>query len=94
MLRIARSLRCFSVSRQEVEKKVMDFIKTYEVDTAKLTPEADLKEIGLSDIDIVEVVASSEYMFKVDFKEEEALALKTIPEIVDLVLKHKEEGQN
>ena len=80
--RIIRNL----VSREEIERNLVDVVKKYI--TGEVDLKASYKDLGISDIDILEIIAMTEYNLDADLKEDDAVLLTTIPDTLDLFEKY------
>jgi len=91
MWRLAsRAVRSFSYSNAEVQTKVFDVLKRFDnIDVAKINEKATFEELGLDSLDSVELVVALEDMLDVDLPEAEALAISSVPEAVETLLKHQ-----
>ena len=77
------------MNRQEIEAKVKEFmVKDLELDEAKITPEARLKEdIGVDSLDFVDIVVIVERKFGFKIKTEEMANVKTFRQFCDYIEK-------
>ena len=77
------------MNRQEIEAKVKEFmIEDLELDEAKITPEARLKEdIGIDSLDFVDIVVIVERKFGFKIKTEEMANIKTFNQFCDYIEK-------
>jgi acyl carrier protein len=68
----------------EIETKVKDIVLgLVDVDEAALVPGARLRDLGLTSIDLVELVSSLESEFDVDISDDDLAELSTVQETVD-----------
>jgi acyl carrier protein len=91
MWRLAsRAVRSFSYTNAEVQTKVFDVLKKFDnIDVAKINENATFEELGLDSLDSVELVVALEDMLNVDLPEAEALAISSVPQAVETLLKHQ-----
>ena len=91
MWRLAsRAVRSFSYTNAEVQTKVFDVLKRFDsIDVAKINEKATFEELGLDSLDSVELVVALEDMLNVDLPEAEALAISSVPQAVETLLKHQ-----
>ena len=77
------------MKREEIEAKVKEFmVKDLELDEAKITPEARLKEdIGVDSLDFVDIVVIVERKFGFKIKTEEMANVKTFRQFCDYIEK-------
>ena len=77
------------MKREEIEAKVKEFmVKDLELDEAKITPEARLKEdIGVDSLDFVDIVVIVERKFGFKIKTEERANVKTFRQFCDYIEK-------
>ena len=75
------------MNRQEIEAKVKEFmVEDLELDEAKITPEARLKEdIGVDSLDFVDIVVIVERKFGFKIKTEEMANVKTFNQFCDYI---------
>lgn len=59
-------------------------VEKFDIPTEKITPEADLKDLGLDSLSIVEMVFDVEDEFDIEISEEDA-NFKTLGEAAELV---------
>ena len=91
MWRLAsRAVRHFSYTNTEVQSKVFDVLKRFDnIDLAKINEKATFEELGLDSLDSVELVVALEDMLNVELPEAEALAITSVPQAVETILKHQ-----
>jgi len=77
------------MNREEIEAKVKEFmVEDLELDEAKITPEARLKEdIGVDSLDFVDIVVIVEKKFGFKIKTEEMAHVKTFKDFCDYIEK-------
>ena len=77
------------MKREEIEAKVKEFmVEDLELDEAKITPEARLKEdIGVDSLDFVDIVVIVERKFGFKIKTEEMANVKTFKQFCDYIEK-------
>ena len=75
------------MERKEIEAKVREFmIEDLELDEAKITPEARLKEdIGIDSLDFVDIVVIVERKFGFKIKTEEMANVMTFSQFCDYI---------
>ena len=75
------------MKREEIEAKVKEFmVEDLELDEAKITPEARLKEdIGVDSLDFVDIVVIVERKFGFKIKTEEMANVKTFSQFCDYI---------
>ena len=75
------------MKREEIEAKVKEFmVEDLELDEAKITPEARLKEdIGVDSLDFVDIVVIVERKFGFKIKTEEMANVKTFNQFCDYI---------
>ncbi len=79
---------------QQVSRLVHEIlVDEFEVDEAKLTPDARLGEdLGLDSLDGVDLVVALEKAFKTRIPEAEARAIRTLGDIYDQIHRRLEQG--
>ena len=77
------------MERNEIENKVTDIlVEKLAVEPNEVTMDAKLEEDLLADsLDILEIVLEAEKVFTIDIKDEDATDIKTVKDIVDLIVK-------
>lgn len=77
------------MERKEIEAKVKEFmVEDLELDEAKITPDARLKEdIGIDSLDFVDIVVIVERKFGFKIKTEEMANVKTFNQFCDYIEK-------
>ena len=78
------------MTRSEIEQKVTDFmIDEFEIDPAKLVPEARLREdIGIDSLDLVDIVVICDRTFGFKVKTEEMADVVTLSQFCDYIEAH------
>ncbi len=78
-------------------KKVVNevFTESFEIDSARLTPEAKIfEELGLDSLDIVDLIVALQKKFKVQIREDERVRkIRTLNDIYEFILALKGEGR-
>eukprot|EP00420_Gonyaulax_spinifera_P031922 CAMPEP_0197874222 /NCGR_PEP_ID=MMETSP1439-20131203/3807_1 /TAXON_ID=66791 /ORGANISM="Gonyaulax spinifera, Strain CCMP409" /LENGTH=126 /DNA_ID=CAMNT_0043493321 /DNA_START=90 /DNA_END=470 /DNA_ORIENTATION=+ len=83
-----RSVIARRAATEETMAKVADVVaEQLGVDTAKVTREATLTELGADSLDIVESVMALEEAFDVELPDEETTELKNCGDVADLIQK-------
>ena len=77
------------MERNEIVNKVTDIlVEKLAVEPNEVTMDAKLEEDLLADsLDILEIVLEAEKVFTIDIKDEDAVGVKTVKNIVDLIEK-------
>jgi acyl carrier protein len=81
------------VTRAEIQEQIIAFIANhFELDPATVTPQASFfEDLGLDSIDAVELVLHLSELTKDTISEENLRQIVTIADIVDLVVKLRDE---
>eukprot|EP00420_Gonyaulax_spinifera_P033174 CAMPEP_0197872114 /NCGR_PEP_ID=MMETSP1439-20131203/2309_1 /TAXON_ID=66791 /ORGANISM="Gonyaulax spinifera, Strain CCMP409" /LENGTH=126 /DNA_ID=CAMNT_0043491087 /DNA_START=97 /DNA_END=477 /DNA_ORIENTATION=+ len=84
----ARSAIARQAATEDTMAKVADVVaEQLGVDTAKVTREATLTELGADSLDIVESVMALEEAFDVELPDDETTELKDVGDVADLIQK-------
>lgn len=75
------------MTRKEIEEKVRDFlIEDIEIDEAKITPDAKLKDdLGIDSLDFVDIVVLVDQKFGFKIKQEEMDGVDTFSKFCDYI---------
>lgn len=75
------------MTRKEIEEKVRDFlIEDIEIDEAKITPDAKLKDdLGIDSLDFVDIVVLVDQKFGFKIKQEEMVGVDTFSKFCDYI---------
>ena len=76
------------MTRDEVTRKIMDvFSEEFEVETEKITPDANLKDtLGLDSLDYIDLVVVIENNFGFKVKPEDFTTIETFGDFCDYVM--------
>jgi acyl carrier protein len=80
------------ISRSEIETLLTDFTKLYVKED--FTLDKSFKELGLRDIDKVEIIIAMEFKTKTWLENENSLQIQTLNQLVDLLMEKAEEKEN
>ncbi|KAF9936160.1 hypothetical protein BGZ75_007019 [Mortierella antarctica] len=88
-LNFARSYASAGLSRESVEKRVMDILAGFnKIDANKISLKADFNsDLGLDSLDTVEVVMAIEEEFSIEIPDKDADEIKSAANAVDYVSK-------
>ena len=71
----------------EVTQEIIDLVKT-EATEVDLTEDSDLQDVGLDSLKFMSVVFKIEARYDIELQEEDAEDLRTVGDLVSLVLGH------
>jgi acyl carrier protein len=71
----------------EVTQEIIDLVKT-EATEVDLTADSDLQDVGLDSLKFMSVVFKVEARYDIELQEEDAEDLRTVGDLVSLVLGH------
>lgn len=71
----------------EVTQEIIDLVKT-EATEVDLTGDSDLQDVGLDSLKFMSVVFKIEARYDIELQEEDAEDLRTVGDLVSLVLGH------
>eukprot|EP01026_Neomeris_dumetosa_P071426 TRINITY_DN7218_c0_g1_i1.p2 TRINITY_DN7218_c0_g1~~TRINITY_DN7218_c0_g1_i1.p2 ORF type:complete len:125 (-),score=20.83 TRINITY_DN7218_c0_g1_i1:184-558(-) len=96
VLRTTRTnlLRVGAVEKEEIQSKVISIISEHlSSDPQTVAPESVfVDDLGADSLDIVEIMMALEEEFKVDFPDDGSLEITKVGEVVDYIMKKKEES--
>jgi len=76
---------------EDVTKRIINIIKAHDAikDPSKVQPEVSLSEMGLSDLDIVEVFFEVEKDFFMELSDDQVESFKTINDAVEVISNYR-----
>lgn len=77
---------------EDCAKRLMNIVKAHDAvkDSSKVTPEADFrKDIGLDDLDIVEIFLEVEKDYFMEFPDEQVESFKSIKDAVEVISNYR-----
>ena len=77
------------MTRDEIERLLIDIVRREKkIDAATLTPSTTLAEAGIDSLDALTILFAIEEEFHISIPDDEARAVKTVGDLIDIVVKH------
>ena len=77
------------MKKELITKDVIEIIENFSCLNEELSTEAKISDIGLDSLDMVEITMELEERFDVSIEDEEIANVKTVSDIVELVIAKK-----
>lgn len=74
-----------TLSRSDVESRVLQVFKSYAPESAKLTPTATFQELGLDSLDAVELMVAVEEEFGIEIPDKESDEIRSVKDAIDYI---------
>jgi acyl carrier protein len=77
------------MEKEEIKRKIIELVETKSDENAQITDDKPLKELGLDSLDCIELMIDVEREFDVEIPDEKSENVRTIEDVVNIVIEHK-----